>query len=147
MKKSFYINAVGFVCGILLSLVSWAIIPMVCSGIKPNENSINWVGYIIVFILASVMGVFYLIIGIVFWGAKISFDEKGVHKSVLGKFFKKDVLWDELCAIKLYPTRDKAVSWLVFSKVDLANIDWKGTFTIKDKIILLYNINIIKCIK
>lgn len=49
-------------------------------------------------------------------------DEKGMHKSLLGLFFKKSVLWEEIKCVRNIRTLGSVASWTVFSKSDISKM-------------------------
>ena len=146
MKRNFYCNALGLGGLIFCSLISWTTIALVLFGMPKDVNPEKLILFVVIIILLLCGGLFLLLFGIFYCAARISFDERGIHKSVLGFFLKKDISWDELKVIRLYPTNN-VVCWIAFSKLDITKLDYNKNPARKETIHLLFNKKIYKCIR
>jgi len=66
-------------------------------------------------------------------------DEKGLHRSLLGKFFKKNLLWEEIVCIRNIRTLGSAVMWTFFSKSDITGMGVGRCRLRRDNVYLMYS--------
>lgn len=59
----------------------------------------------------------------------VTIDKKGVHKSLFGRFFKKDFSWDEINSMMVMNRVD---TWLFISKVDMKGFCYNKLLKHKD---------------
>ena len=59
----------------------------------------------------------------------VTIDEKGIHKSLFGRFFKKDFSWDEINSMMVMNRVD---TWLFISKVDMKGFGYNKLLKHKD---------------
>lgn len=145
MKYKFYNNIVYWILMILIGLVCYGLILLLYFTPFVDTSLSGKISLILMYIFSFIGGTFLLVYGSFTFGARIKFDEKGIHKSVLGFLFKKTILWDELFMIQLFSFGYGF--WCAFAKEDLTNINWHLKKTRSKTIYLLFNEKVYQVIR
>lgn len=133
MKNKFYNNNVYWILMILLSLLVYGLIPLLCFTPNSDMSLSGRISLILIYLISALGGTFLLAYGTISFGARIQFDEKGIHKSVLGFFLKKTITWNELFMIQSFGY------WCAFAKEDLTNQNWTKAKTRRKTIYLVFD--------
>ncbi|MCM1557821.1 MAG: hypothetical protein NC087_09910 [Anaeroplasma bactoclasticum] len=141
LKNKFYNNSVYWGLMILLSLLVYGLIPLLYFTPNSDTSLSGRISLILIYIISALGGTFLLTYGTISFGARIQFDEKGIHKSVLVFFFKKTITWDELFMIQLFGF------WCAFTKEDLTNQNWNKSKTRRKTIYLVFDENVYAIIR
>ncbi len=137
MKNKFYNNFVYWILLIMLSLIVYGLIPFLYFMPNTDTSLSGKISLILIYIISFIFGTFLLVYGTITCGARIKFDEKGIHKSVLVFLFKKTIAWDELFMIQLFSF--EFGFWCAFTKENLMNQNWDRTKTRRKTIYLVFN--------
>ena len=73
------------------------------------------------------------------YGACVIIDEKGLHKSFLGRFFRKSILWEEILCISVKKTYNPYFQWVFFSKSDIMAKSMNKCALMRDNIHIQYS--------
>ena len=105
------------------------------------EDDLNWLYMLIVTIVYAILVLGTIYMFILFWPV-IRIDEKGLHKSLLGKHLKS-ISWDEIVEIKTDGTALGAnANWVIFSKSEMKGRGIVKSRLRRDCIYLMYSIEL-----
>lgn len=133
-----FVTAGTFIC-LLLGMFAFA---LACGDDLVKNNDL----WVVVLLTFGLLGLPFILFA---WGflmgfPKVIVDEKGLHKSLLGVFFKKTILWDDIKHIKVINT---FIPWVFFSKSNIDGMGITRSRLRRDNIFVVYSKELVSMVK